>query len=388
MTLQIVETPICGGFVSADSIKLHYSGTIYGCLAFVCRPCNFLLWKWLLLWNNCWILSLLYLSETSFPMAFSQISQDGMEMNSEMDRIQSPQLPSKTHETYELRHVQCATAIKIHAGMQATHLESGMRWCWGRIIGPKFVPNQQIACFFRWRVKWRICLKFTMYISMHCIYVYHVTYLFLFSLKKVVSPLSLFSSKFGCSLIDAGSMALKAQHVWELTNIDVTAAIFIKLFEGLLQIRSNKMPMWEISPTVVKKEWYTVGGESGDESSVCLQKVCCFFQASSFVKHPTDPWHPTKSSETKFLQGGLWPWSLKLPLLKSHRIAATSSLAICKPRAARLRNRAGANPWEEPSESPAFKRFFFWYSCTKCTHDLYQLWMDGFSPHVLVHPQC
>lgn len=75
------------------------------------------------------LLSLLYLSETSFPMVFSQISQDGMEMNSEMDRIQSPQLPSKTHETYELRHVQCATAIKIHAGMQATHLESGMRWC-------------------------------------------------------------------------------------------------------------------------------------------------------------------------------------------------------------------------------------------------------------------
>lgn len=53
----------------------------------------------------------------------------GWNMNSEMDRIQSPQLPSKTHETYELRNVQCPTAIKIHAGMQATHLESGMRWC-------------------------------------------------------------------------------------------------------------------------------------------------------------------------------------------------------------------------------------------------------------------
>lgn len=221
---------------------------------------------------------------------------------------------------------------------------------------------------------------------------YHVTYLFLLSLKKVVSPLSLFSSKFGCSLIDAGSMALKAQHVWEFTNIDVTAAIFIKLFEGLLQMRSNKMPMWEISPTVVsssKRMVYSWGGKVGMRVAFVSKKSAVFFQASSCFNHPTDPLHPTKSNETKFLQGGLWPWSLKLPLLKSHRIAATSSLAKLQ-SASRgwLRNRAGANPWEEPSESPVFKRFFFWYSCTKCTHVLYQLWMDRFSPQVLIHPQC
>ena len=152
--------------------------------------------------------------------------------------------------------------------------------------------------FFRWRVKWRICLKFTMYIYLCPVYtVYHVTYLFLFSLKKIVSPLSLFSSKFGCSLIDAGSMALKAQHVWELTNIDVTAAIFIKLFEGLLQIRSNKMPMWEISPTVVSSSKRMVyswggGGKVGMRVAFVSKKSAVFFRllvVSSIRPTPCTP---------------------------------------------------------------------------------------------------
>lgn len=259
---------------------------------------QFLLWKWLLLWNNCSFIFQRQVFQWFFPR-FPRMEWTWIRKWTEFKVFN---FHPKTHETYELRHVQCATAIKIHAGMQATHLESGMRWCWGRIIGPKFVPNEKIACFFRWRVKWRICLKFTMYISMHCIYVYHVTYLFLFSLKKVVSPLSLFSSKFGCSLIDAGSMALKAQHVWEFTNIDVTAAIFIKLFEGLLQMRSNKMPMWEISPTVVsssKRMVYSWGGKVGMRVAFVSKKSAVFFQASSCFNHPTDPLHPTKSNETK-----------------------------------------------------------------------------------------
>ena len=135
--------PIHTGLVSTGSIKLYYYCNIYGCLAVVLRPLNFSYG------NDIFCEKLLdFKSPLSFRDKFSNgffhFPKDGMEMNSEMN-LQSLQLPSKTHETYEFRHVQCATAVKIHAGMQATHLESGITvGAEAESYDQKFVPKHKL----------------------------------------------------------------------------------------------------------------------------------------------------------------------------------------------------------------------------------------------------